>query len=85
MGARPLEPSTFYSTSLPMCSRTESRFRSSLRAPSAAFWLRSFSACKACADELGLTEMLEQLGIELIYWGEPLTELLPELGTLLSV
>ena len=35
-----------------------------------------FSACKACADELGVTERLEALGIEVIYWGEPLTTLL---------
>jgi hypothetical protein len=32
-----------------------------------------------------VTETLEELGIELIYWGEPLTKLLRENGTLLSV
>ena len=34
------------------------------------------SACKACADQLGVTEKLEELGIETKYWGEPLTEIL---------
>ncbi len=34
------------------------------------------SACKACADQLGVTETLESLGIEVKYWGEPLTELI---------
>ncbi len=44
-----------------------------------------FSACKACADELGVTDALEELGIEVIYWGEPLTKLLRERCTLLTV
>ena len=44
-----------------------------------------FSACKACADELGVTEALEGLGIEVIYWGEPLTRLLREKSALLTV
>ena len=37
-----------------------------------------FSACKACADELGVTATLQELGVEVIYWGEPLTRLLRE-------
>ena len=44
-----------------------------------------FSACRACADELGVTRQLEDLGIEAIYWGEPLTELLRERAPLLTV
>jgi hypothetical protein len=44
-----------------------------------------FSACKACADELGVTERLEALGIEVIYWGEPLTRVLREKAPLLTV
>jgi hypothetical protein len=44
-----------------------------------------FSACKACADELGVTASLEELGVEVIYWGEPLTRLLRENCTMLSV
>ena len=35
-----------------------------------------FSACKACSDQLGVTETLESLGIETKYWGQPLTELI---------
>jgi hypothetical protein len=34
------------------------------------------SACKACADQLGVGSQLEDMGIELKYWGEPLTEIL---------
>lgn len=33
-------------------------------------------ACRACADMHGVTEKLEALGIEVIYTGEPLTEML---------
>ena len=35
-----------------------------------------FSACKACADQLGVSNIIEELGIELKYWGEPLTEII---------
>ena len=34
------------------------------------------SACKACADQLGVSEQLQELGIEVKYWGEPLTMIL---------
>ena len=34
------------------------------------------SACKACADELGVSEALVGLGIEVKYWGAPLTEVI---------
>jgi hypothetical protein len=44
-----------------------------------------FSACKSCAEELGVTASLEGLGIEVIYWGEPLTKLLRERTPLLTV
>lgn len=43
------------------------------------------SACKRCADLLGVTETLEELGIEVIYWGEPLTHLLKQNETLLTI
>lgn len=33
-------------------------------------------ACKACADDLGVTEDLEALGIDVMYMGESLTEYL---------
>ena len=43
------------------------------------------SACKACAEQIGVAEKLEELGIEVKYWGEPLTEILKSNGNLLSV
>ena len=43
------------------------------------------SACKACADQLGVTPALEALGIEVKYWGDPLTRLLKEDETLLCI
>jgi len=43
------------------------------------------TACKACADQLGVTEALEQLNIEVKYWGSPLTEILKTEKKLLTV
>lgn len=43
------------------------------------------TACKACADQLGVTEALEKLQIEVKYWGQPLTELLKENELLLTI
>lgn len=43
------------------------------------------SACKACADQLGHTHILEKLGVEVKYWGEPLTDILKKNGKLLTV
>lgn len=43
------------------------------------------TACKACADQLGVTEALEKMNIEVKYWGEPLTRLLKSGETLLTV
>ncbi len=43
------------------------------------------SACKACADQLGVTEILENMGIEVIYWGAPLTEIIKSGQKLLTV
>lgn len=44
-----------------------------------------FSACKACADQLGVTKTLEKMGVEVIYWGEGLTEILQENQKLITV
>ena len=33
-------------------------------------------ACKACADMYGVSDKLAELGIEVIYMGQPLTEML---------
>ena len=35
-----------------------------------------FSACVACARRLGVIENLEALGVEILPWGEPLTDIL---------
>ncbi|WP_291634637.1 DsrE family protein [Clostridium sp.] len=35
-------------------------------------------ACKACTDDYGVTEVLEKMGIEVIYMGEPLTSYLKD-------
>jgi len=43
------------------------------------------TACKACADQLGVTENLENQGIEVIYWGKPLTDILKNDETLLTI
>jgi hypothetical protein len=43
------------------------------------------SACKACADQLGVSEILEDLGIELKYWGVPLTEVLMSDSKLITI
>ncbi|MDJ0623405.1 MAG: DsrE family protein [Desulfocapsaceae bacterium] len=43
------------------------------------------SACKACADQLGVTDKLTDLGIEVIYWGDPLTKLLKNDEKLLTI
>jgi hypothetical protein len=44
-----------------------------------------FSACRSCAEQLGVAELLEELGVEVIYWGEPLTKVLKSGGRLLTV
>jgi len=43
------------------------------------------SACKACSDQLGVTENLEKLNIEVKYWGAPLTEILKKEEALLTI
>jgi len=43
------------------------------------------SACKGCADQLSVSSTLEGLDIEVMYWGEPLTEILKTDGKLLTI
>lgn len=43
------------------------------------------TACKACTDQLEVTPIIESLGVEVIYWGVPLTDLLKNDETLLTV
>lgn len=42
-------------------------------------------ACKRCADNYNVTERLAELGVEVIYMGEPLTRYLKEGWAVLSV
>ncbi|MBU1340684.1 MAG: DsrE family protein [Proteobacteria bacterium] len=43
------------------------------------------TACKACADQLGVTQTLEKLNIEVKYWGIPLTDILKNGEHLLTI
>ena len=43
------------------------------------------SACKACADQLGVTEALQSVGIEVKYWGQGLTDILKDDEVLLTI
>jgi len=43
------------------------------------------TACKACADELGVTKTLEDLKIEVKYWRTPLTDILANDEKLLTI
>ncbi|MEA2108121.1 MAG: DsrE family protein [Pseudomonadota bacterium] len=42
-------------------------------------------ACRACADQLGVTEVLETLGVKVVYTGELMTRLLKDNEKLLTV
>lgn len=42
-------------------------------------------ACKACADDLGVSEKLKSLGVEVKYWGQPLTKVLKSDAKLITI
>ena len=44
-----------------------------------------FSDCITCAKELGVEQALRDMGLEVISWGPPLTELLKTRAPLLTV
>jgi len=44
-----------------------------------------FSACKACAEKLGVLENLENLDIEVKYWGVGLTDILKNDEKLITI
>lgn len=44
-----------------------------------------FSACKACADQLGVSDKLEELGVEVKPWGADLTEILKDGEKLITI
>ncbi len=43
------------------------------------------TACKACSDQLGVTDTLESLGIEVVGWGLKLTEVLQDDEALITI
>jgi len=43
------------------------------------------SACKACADNLGVSQKLKGLGIEVKYWGQALTEVIQSDAKLITI
>ncbi|WP_291330005.1 DsrE family protein [Desulfovibrio sp. UCD-KL4C] len=45
----------------------------------------NMSACRSCAEMYGLSEAIEAQGVEVIYWGEPLTDLLKNNEKILTV
>ncbi len=44
-----------------------------------------FSACLVCSDELNATQNLNKLGVETIYWGVPLTNIIKNNEHLLTI
>ena len=45
----------------------------------------TFTACKACADQLGVSETLEAHGIDVQYLGIPLTNVLKNDEKLITI
>jgi hypothetical protein len=43
------------------------------------------TACKGCADQLGVTQILEGLDLELVYQGPPLTQILKDDEKLITI
>ena len=44
-----------------------------------------FTACISCALQLGVVDELEALGVEIIPWGSPLTDILQNDGKLITI
>ncbi len=44
-----------------------------------------FSACLSCAEKLGVKDIISNLGIELILWGRPLTDIIKSEEKLLTI
>lgn len=42
-------------------------------------------ACKACADDLGVSDQLSSIGVEVKYWGQPLTSILKSGEKLITI
>lgn len=44
-----------------------------------------FTACKGCSDQLGVSEKLIELGVDVAYWGEGLTEIIKDNKKLITI
>ena len=44
-----------------------------------------FTACKRCAENLGVEAQLKEMGIEIKFWGESMTKLLKSGATILTI
>ena len=42
-------------------------------------------ACKACAEDIGVSGLLEELGVDVKYWGQPLTRVLKSDAKLVTI
>ena len=43
------------------------------------------SACRACAEQTGAVTTMDDLGVEVIYWGEPLTGIIKSGEKLITI
>ncbi|MDC7224692.1 MAG: DsrE family protein, partial [Spirochaetales bacterium] len=43
------------------------------------------SVCRSCAEQLGVTDRIEELGVELKFWGASLTEILQSDRKLITI
>lgn len=44
-----------------------------------------FTACKGCSDQLGVSEHLSELGVNVIYWGKNLTDIIQDGERLITI
>lgn len=44
-----------------------------------------FSACQACAERLGVKEKIADLGVDLKFWGAPLTDIIKNKENLITI
>ena len=42
-------------------------------------------ACKACAEDIGVSDKLEEIGVVVKYWGQPLTKVLKSDAKLITI
>ncbi|MBH1939991.1 DsrE family protein [Mobilitalea sibirica] len=44
-----------------------------------------FIACKGCSDQLNVSDKLSELGVEVVYWGHGLTEIIQNGEKLITI